>query len=53
VGIDLGRALIGSTPETFMIVFGAEALLFLFAASLALRGAAQTARTLAFAGAGQ
>jgi BCD family chlorophyll transporter-like MFS transporter len=53
VGIDVGRALIGSTPETFMIVFGAEALLFLFAASLALRGAAQTARTLAFAGAGR
>ncbi len=38
VGVDVGRALIGSTPETFTIVFGAEALLFLVAASLALRG---------------
>ncbi|WP_420380989.1 BCD family MFS transporter [Novosphingobium sp.] len=53
VGIDAGRALIGSTPETFMIVFGAEALLFLVAASLALRGAAQTVRTLTLAGAQQ
>ena len=31
-------ALIGSTPETFTIVFGAEALLFLVAASMAMRG---------------
>ncbi len=38
VGVDVGRAVIGSTPETFTIVFGAEALLFLGAASLALRG---------------
>ncbi len=53
VGIDAGRALIGSTPETFMIVFGAEALLFLVAASLAMRGAAQTVRTLTLAGAQQ
>jgi BCD family chlorophyll transporter-like MFS transporter len=50
IGIDIGRALIGSTSETFMIVFGAEALLFLFAASLALRGAARTAKALAFSG---
>jgi BCD family chlorophyll transporter-like MFS transporter len=39
VGVDVGRALIGSTPETFTIVFGIEALLFLVAATLALRGA--------------
>ncbi len=39
VGVDVGRAVIGSTPETFTIVFGAEALLFLLAASLAMRGA--------------
>ena len=32
VGVDVGRALIGSTPETFTVVFGAEALLFLVAA---------------------
>ncbi len=38
VGVDVGRALIGSTPETFMIVFGIESLLFLVAASLALCG---------------
>ncbi|WP_442681527.1 BCD family MFS transporter [Sphingomonas sp. ASY06-1R] len=37
VGVDTGRALIGSTPDTFMIVFGAESLLFLAAASLAVR----------------
>jgi BCD family chlorophyll transporter-like MFS transporter len=44
VGVDVGRALIGSTPETFTIVFGAEALLFLVAASLALRGKAAQPR---------
>ena len=38
VGVDIGRAQTGSTPATFTIVFGAEALLFLVAASLALRG---------------
>ena len=38
VGVDVGRALIGSTTETFTIVFGAEALLFLAAASVALCG---------------
>lgn len=37
VGVDLGRALTGSTPATFTLVFGTEALLFLAAASLALR----------------
>ena len=37
VGLDLGRAVIGSTSKTFMIVFAAQALLFLVAASLALR----------------
>ena len=34
VGVDVGRAAIGSTPQTFAIVFGAEALLFLGAALL-------------------
>lgn len=42
VGLDLGRALIGSTSRTFMIVFAAQALLFLAAASLALRSAGQS-----------
>ena len=43
VAVDAGRALIGSLPETFMLVFGAEALLFLVAAALSLRAAeAQT-----------
>lgn len=46
VGLDVGRALIGSTPKTFMIVFGLEALLFLFAASLALRGPVRRAQPL-------
>lgn len=35
VAVDAGRALIGSLPETFMLVFGAEAMLFLFAAAMA------------------
>ena len=39
VAVDVGRRLIGSTPETFSIVFGFEAMLFLAAASLWLRGA--------------
>ncbi len=43
VGLDVGRALIGSTARTFMIVFAAQALLFLVAASLALHGAARRA----------
>jgi len=37
VAVDAGRALTGSLPQTFMLVFGAEALLFLVAAVLALR----------------
>ena len=37
VGVDVGRTLIGSTRDTFTIVFAAEGVLFLFAASLALR----------------
>lgn len=36
VGVDVGRLLMGSTERAFMIVFGAEALLFLLAAGLAL-----------------
>ncbi|WP_353226490.1 BCD family MFS transporter [Novosphingobium sp.] len=46
VGLDLGRALIGSTPRTFMIVFGLQALLFLVAASLALRGVSRRAQSV-------
>ncbi len=45
VGVDVGRALIGSTPATFMIVFGVEAMLFLVAASLALHGASSRGRS--------
>ncbi|WP_374942200.1 BCD family MFS transporter [Sphingomonas sp.] len=41
VAVDIGRSLIGSTPQTFAMVFGAEALLFLAAASLWLRGPAR------------
>ena len=37
VAVDAGRALTGKLPETFMLVFGAEALLFLVAAALCLR----------------
>ncbi|MEG3086780.1 BCD family MFS transporter [Sphingomonas sp. PB4P5] len=37
IGVDVGRALIGSTSLTFTAVFGIEALLFLLAAALALR----------------
>lgn len=40
IGLDLGRALIGSTAHTFMIVFALQAMLFLLAASLALQGPA-------------
>ena len=50
VGVDAGRALIGSTSRTFTIVFGAEALLFLLAASLALRGASRAAAAPPVAG---
>lgn len=39
VAVDVGRALTGDLPETFMLVFGAEALLFLVAAALCLRTA--------------
>lgn len=34
VAVDAGRAITGSVPETFMLVFAGEALLFLFAAAL-------------------
>jgi len=40
IAVDAGRALTGSAPDTFAIVFAGEALLFLVAASLALRGSA-------------
>jgi BCD family chlorophyll transporter-like MFS transporter len=43
VGLDLGRALIGSTPTTFMIVFAIQAMLFLVSATLALRGTSRAA----------
>lgn len=39
VAVDAGRALTGRLPETFMLVFGAEALLFLVAAALCRRTA--------------
>ncbi len=48
VGVDAGRALTGSVPAAFTAVFGAEALLFLVAASLALRGTARAPRPPAF-----
>ncbi|MDO6416235.1 BCD family MFS transporter [Sphingomonas sp. BIUV-7] len=44
IGVDVGRAVIGSTPETFTVVFGGEALLFLVAASLAPSGVARRKR---------
>jgi MFS transporter, BCD family, chlorophyll transporter len=50
VGVDLGRAMTGSTSGTFLIVFGAEALLFILAALLVLRGNARSAEALAFGG---
>lgn len=50
VGVDVGRALTGSTSQTFTIVFGVEALLFLGAASLALQVAARPARAWPVAG---
>ncbi len=37
VGVDVGRALTGSIPATFTIVFAAEASLFVVAAMLAMR----------------
>lgn len=36
VAVDVGRAMLGSLPETFMLVFGAEALLFLIAAAVSI-----------------
>ena len=50
IGVDVGRALIGSTPETFTIIFGAEALLFIASGLLALRGPARAAPTMPIAG---
>lgn len=46
VGVDVGRALIGSLTETFAAVFSLEALLFLLAAALALRVTGTAARSL-------
>ena len=46
VAVDAGRALTGNLPETFMVVFGAEALLFLAAAALCLRSAPSRASLL-------
>ena len=39
IAVDVGRAVTGSVPESFTLVFGAEALLFLAAAALSLRAA--------------
>jgi BCD family chlorophyll transporter-like MFS transporter len=50
VGVDVGRALTGSTTQTFAIVFTAEALLFLAAASLAARRSASPATAWPLAG---
>ncbi len=36
-GVDLGRRLLGSTPDAFLAVFAVEAMVFLAAAILALR----------------
>ncbi|MES2904850.1 MAG: BCD family MFS transporter [Pseudomonadota bacterium] len=49
VGVDVGRALTGSVPDTFTFVFAVEAGLFLAAAMLALRQPEREARTLATA----
>ena len=46
VAVDAGRALTGNLPETFMLVFGTEAALFLVAAGVSLR-AAPTPETFA------
>jgi BCD family chlorophyll transporter-like MFS transporter len=37
IGVDLGRAAMGSTDRAFILVFSAEAMLFLVAAAMALR----------------
>jgi len=50
IGVDIGRTITGSTPGTFVMVFSAEALLFLVAASLVLRATARRAEPLAFGG---
>lgn len=47
VGVDAGRAITGSTPQTFTMVFGVEALLFLVAATLALRAPSNAAQNVA------
>ena len=46
VGVDVGRALTGSTPDTFTFVFAVEAALFLAAAALALRKTQPAAATM-------
>lgn len=43
VAVDVGRALTGSVPEAFMLVFGAEAMLFLVAAIVSMESGARTA----------
>lgn len=43
VAVDAAEALTGSVPESFMLVFGAEALLFLLAAALSLRAPSRIA----------
>ncbi|HVF94011.1 MAG TPA: BCD family MFS transporter [Sphingomonas sp.] len=51
VGVDIGRALTGSTTGTFTMVFLAEAMLFLAAASLAVRTPAR--RSAVWSGVGE
>lgn len=50
VSVDLGRWLIGSTPDAFTIVFAIEASLFLLAAPLAWRRIAHPANARPIAG---
>lgn len=50
VGVDVGRALIGSTTETFTIVFGVEGMLFVAAALLASRAPSRAIDTARLAG---
>lgn len=45
VGVDLGRALMPATRDAFLVVFAAEAMLFLVAARLGTRAAPRGART--------
>lgn len=49
IGIDLGRAWTGSVPITFMVVFSAQAALFVVAATFAPGGAARTRPAVAAA----